>query len=119
MTTSSKPHDKAGSKAARLSRGSPSANIAAGYLRAAALDAGCEARGPIEVAPGVWAMTRSGSTRVELWHRAPDAVEIRNALSGVSSAGARSLVVARAPRSAPVKITAERARVGRLFREGN
>jgi hypothetical protein len=101
----------AANAAAMLVRGQHKAPVAAKALRVAALRSGCERLGPVQVSPGCWVMARRDKPGTTIWHRAPDALEVRTALAG--STPTRPPVTH--PTTAPVRVSAERARVGRLF----
>jgi hypothetical protein len=115
----SKENERAVLRAASLLvLGQRDAPLGARTLRRAAIDAGCETSGPVEVAAGTWAFA-CPSGAVRLWHRAPTAVETREALAlrGITRSTrptARTSIV-----TPPKKVSAERARVGRLFGGGN
>ena len=75
---------------------------------------GCATRGPVEVAPGVWA--HRSATGTQLWHRPPTPAEVRACLSGTPTPRSTRTRSTRSPRRQSVTLTPEAARVARIFR---
>jgi hypothetical protein len=103
-------------------RGGARAMAASASLGDVAVAAGCERRGPIEVAPGTYVMARRGSPVVSIWHRRPSHAEIRRALLGEPATHTPRHRTAAAPRAVsatpspkPVTASDEAGRVARIF----